>query len=354
MHDKKSTVTRKCDGCGANMVFDPETQTLKCFHCGSVKDFEKSDNVVEMDVLKAFGQGETWKDGGLVYRCENCGAVVVMASEQTATLCPYCETSHVVKSQESAGLKPSAVYPFAITQKSALDFSKKWVKSKLFAPTKFKKNLIEENVRGVYQPSFTFDSQTRSQYYGRIGKRHTRTVGSGKNRRTETYIVWQRISGTYDQFFNDVLISGDSDYSQATLNKISPFNYSSIKVYGDEYLTGFMAKRSNKTVESCWGDAKTVIDGLLRKNILSQYFYDVVDYLNVSTTHDDVTYKYVMLPVYLINYKYKSKLYSVHVNGNTGKVAGKLPISPLKVILAVVLGIAVVGLLGFLYYYIGG
>ena len=191
-------------------------------------------------------------------------------------------------------------------------------------------------------------------YYGRIGKRHTRTVGSGKNRRTETYIVWQRISGTYDQFFNDVLISGDSDYSQATLNKISPFNYSSIKVYSDEYLTGFMAKRSNKTVESCWGDAKTVIDGLLRKNILSQYFYDVVDYLNVSTTHDDVTYKYVMLPVYLINYKYKSKLYSVHVNGNTGKVAGKLPISPLKVILAVVLGIAVVGLLGFLYYYIGG
>lgn len=352
--NKRDTVTAKCDGCGANMVFDPETQTLKCFHCGSIKDFEKNSAVEEIDILKAFGQGEVWKDDGSVYRCENCGAVVVLASGQTATVCPYCETSHVVKSEESAGLKPSAVYPFTVTKKNALEFSKKWAKSKLFAPRKFKKNLVEENFRGVYQPSFTFDSQTRSVYSGRIGKRHTRTVGSGKNRRTETYIVWRNIHGSYEQFFNDVLINGDVDYSQTTLNKISPFNYSDIKVYGDEYLTGFMAKRSNRTVESCWGDAKSVIDGLIKRGILSKYFYDVVDYLNVSTTHEDVTYKYVLLPVYLLNYRYGKKLYSVHINGNTGKVAGKSPVSPLRVILAGLLGVAVVGLIAFLYYNFGG
>ena len=119
--NEKDTVTCKCDGCGANMVFDPETQMLKCPHCGSVKDFEKSNAVEEIDVLKAFGNGETWKDDSSVYRCENCGAVVVLASGQTATRCPYCETAHVVKSNETAGLKPNAVYPFTVTKQKILE-----------------------------------------------------------------------------------------------------------------------------------------------------------------------------------------------------------------------------------------
>ena len=347
------TVTAKCDSCGANMLFDPATQMLKCPHCGSVKDFEKSNKVEEIDILKAFGEGESWKSENAVYRCENCGAVVVLACGQTATKCPYCETSHVVKLEENAGLKPNAVYPFTVTQNSALEFSKKWAKSKLFAPRKFKKNLTAENFSGVYQPSFTFDSNTQSYYHGRIGKRHTRVVGSGKNRRTETYIVWRSISGAYNEFFNDVLINGDDSYSQKTLDKISPYDFSTIKVYNDEYLTGYMAKRSNRNVETCWSDAKARIDGAIRRGILSRYIYDVVDYLNVSTTHSEVTYKYVLLPVYLLNYRYGKKLYSVHINGNTGKVAGKLPVSPLRVLLAIVLGIAVVGLLGFLMYNCG-
>ena len=115
-----------------------------------------------------------------------------------------------------------------------------------------------------------------------------------------------------------------------------------------------MAKRSDRTVESCWDDAKSLIDGSIRRGILSIYVYDVVSYLNVSTTHQDVTYKYVLLPVYLLNYRYGKKLYSVHINGNTGKVAGKSPVSPLRVLVAVLLGIALVGLIGFLYYHFGG
>ncbi len=345
---RKDTVTAKCDGCGANMQFDPSIQMLKCPHCGSVKDFDKSNKVEEIDILTAFGQAETWKSENSVYRCENCGAVVVLASGQTATRCPYCETSHVVKSTETAGIKPNAVYPFTLTKTQALDCSKKWAKSKLFAPRKFKKNLNSEDFRGVYQPCFTFDSQTTSYYHGRIGRRHTRTVGSGKNRRTETYIVWRHISGTYNNFFNDVMINADGEYSQLTLNKLLPYDFNTIKVYEDEFLTGYMAKRSNRAVEKCWEDAKEYIDDSLKRMILSGYSYDVVDYLNVSTTHDGVTYKYVLLPIYLHNYKYGKKLYSVHINGNTGKVAGKSPISPLRVLIAVLLGVAVIGLLGYL------
>ena len=347
--NENKTVTAKCPSCGGNMAFDPETQKLKCQHCLTVSDFEKSSSVKELDILTAFNNGEEWKNESSVYRCENCGAVVVLSPNETATRCPYCETSHVVRSEETAGLKPSAVYPFTVTCDMALEYSKKWAKSRLFAPSKFKKNLHAEDFRGVYQPCFTFDSQTSSTYVGRIGKRHTRVVGSGKNRRTETYIVWRNISGNLSHFFNDVFINADTEYARGTLNKLLPFNYQTIKEYSGDYLTGYMARRADRKIEDCWDDAKAVIDSDIRRLILSRYSYDVVSYLNVSTSHSDVTYKYVLLPIYLLNYKYGKKYYKVHINGNTGKVAGKAPVSPIRVLITVVLGIAVAGLLAYLF-----
>ncbi|MBQ3235478.1 MAG: hypothetical protein IJA97_04900 [Clostridia bacterium] len=349
--NQTETVTVKCESCGANMTFDPETQMLKCPHCGTVTDFEKSSKVQELDILSAFGNAETWKDESSVYRCENCGAVVVLMQGETATGCPYCGTSHVVKTTEMAGLKPNAVFPFTVTKQTALEKAKVWAKSKLFAPSKFKKNLHEENFRGVYQPCFTFDSRTQSVYRARLGTRHTRTVGSGKNRRTETYIVWRTVSGVYDDFFDDVMINADTAYSQKTLNKILPFDINTAKVYDSEYMTGFMAKRSDRKIEDCWSDAKASMDAIIQRRILSRYHYHVVDYINVSTSHSSVTYKYVLLPIYLLNYRYNKKNYSVHVNGNTAKITGKTPVSPWRVLFAVGLSLGIIVLLGLLFYF---
>lgn len=350
---EKETVTVKCSACGANMEFDPETQMLKCPHCETVTDFEKSAKVREIDILSAFGQAEAWKDESSVYRCENCGAVVVLNAGETATGCPYCGTAHVVKTTELAGLKPTAVYPFTVTKQTALQKAKEWAKSKFYAPSKFKKNLLAENFRGVYQPCFTFDSQTESVYRARIGNRYTRVVGTGKDRRTETYIVWRTVSGVYSDFFDDVMINADTAYSQRTLDKIMPFDIGSIKVYDSEYMTGFMAKRSDRKIEECWVDAKSVMDGAIRRRILRRYHYDVVDYVNVSTTHSAVTYKYVLLPVYLLSYKYNKRNYSVHVNGNTAKVMGKTPVSPLKVLATVGISLGVILLCGLLMHFCG-
>ncbi|MBR6737463.1 MAG: hypothetical protein IKL82_03760 [Clostridia bacterium] len=344
------TVNEKCLNCGSNLLFDPETQKLKCPHCETLVDFEKSSNVLENDIREFLNGNQTWNTESVVYRCENCGASLVLAPNQTAASCPYCGASHVVKSEEEAGLKPGAVYPFTITSEVASNFAKTWAKKRLFAPSRFKKDLVTDKFKGVYQPSYTFDSNTYSTYYGRVGVRHTRTVGSGKNRRTETYIVWRNISGDYSHFFDDVTVNSDDIEFQSTINKLLPFNYNSIKVYDTEYLTGYMAKRSNRTVKDCWGDAKSMMDASLRSLILSRHRHDVVDFLNVSTSHQNVTFKYVLLPVYVSNFKYKKKDYKVFVNGNTGKVTGKTPVSPWRVLIAVILGLAIVALLGYLFY----
>ena len=344
------TVYTKCQNCGSNMVFDPETQTLKCEHCGFFSDFEKSSAVKELEIEEAFKCAENWDDEADSYRCDNCGAVVVLPRGETATICPYCSTSHILKSEELVGLKPNVVYPFTITKEQGVEQAKKWARKQIFAPRKFKKSLTAENIRSIYEPCFTFDSKTFSTYHGRVGNRRTRTVGSGKNRRTETYIVWRNVSGTYSSCFDDVMINAGTTYSQKTLDKLLPFNYDTIKVYEKKFLTGYVARRYDKPIEDAWLDAKSVMDASIRKDIIARQHCDVVSYLDVSTTHEAVTYKYALLPVHLLHFRYKKKDYAVCVNGNTGKSTGKTPVSALRVLGAIVLGLAVVAGLFYLFY----
>lgn len=349
------TETEKCPSCGSNMVFDPENGCLSCPHCGTKVEFQKDETAQEIDLSSAFGKDRQWNaDEAVVFSCDNCGAKVVLKAGQTAKICPFCGTAHVRKTEELAGLKPNGLIPFAFGEEKAVEYSKAWAKKRFFAPGKFKKRLTAENVNGVYTPCFTFDSNTSSVYNGRIGTTHTRTVGSGKNRRTETYVVWRNISGAYYYNFNDVLITAGSKLDQKKLDKLRPYDTDSGKVYEENYLLGFMAYQYDDGIEDCWNKAKAVMDKELKRAILSQYTYDRVDYINVSTRHERVTYKYVMLPVYVGNYSYKKKLFNFYVNGETGKTWGKYPKSVPKILSFVLLGAAIVALGVWLYLSGGG
>ena len=343
----------KCSSCGANMRFDPETQMLICDHCGRKESVAKTIEAKEISLFSAISVTGADMEETMVFTCENCGAKVSLSGTKTATLCPFCGTPHVRKAEELSGLKPNGLLPFLFDKEKAVEFSKKWAKKKLYAPRDFKKSLNVDNINGIYTPCFTFDSSTTSVYSGRIGKRHTRVVGFGKNRHTETYIVWQNISGTYCDSFNDVLISAGEKVNQKKIDKLSPFDTDSSREYDEKYVLGFASYRYDREIADCWNDAKTKIDGVIKRGILSQYYYDVVDYLNVSTQHEHVTYKYVMLPVYIGNFKYKKKLYNFYINGTTGKIYGKTPVSWVKTLFTVLGVLALGAVIGLLIYFLG-
>ena len=293
----------KCKSCGSNMTFDPDTQMLKCAYCGYTEDFSKSSDVQEISIEDALKNNAKWNTETLVYRCDNCGARIVAEKGQTSGRCPFCSTPHVVAEEDLEGIRPNAVVPFKLSKNVISEIFKKWVKHKIFAPNDFKKKAAAENVKGVYMPFFTFDSKTDSVYEGRVGDEHTRTVkDSDGNSHTETYVVWRRVKGTFSHFFDDVLINAGTRFDGHKLNKLSPFDWSGACVYENRFLSGYVAHHYERDIQTCWGEAKTEMDNKLRQMIIASFHCDKVDYLNVKTRHSEVTYKYVMLPVYVISY----------------------------------------------------
>ena len=75
---------------------------------------------------------------------------------------------------------------------------------------------------------------------------------------------------------------------------------------------------------------------------------DRVDRLQFSTVYDNITFKYLLAPIWLASYKYRDQVYNIVINGQTGKVAGKTPISVIKVLIAIAIAIAVLAVIIYL------
>ncbi len=338
----------ECPSCGANLKFLPEKEALYCEYCETTISLKGEASREELDFLSNCDKKNAdWDSDAKVVHCDNCGANNVVSKYEITSNCPFCGSSSVVNTNELVGEKPNRVIPFKISKEDVHTNYKKWLKKKFFAPGKIKKNIPNPILNGVYIPSWTYDTNTFSTYEGRLGKRYTTTVGSGKNKRTVTRIRYFRVNGSHQVFLDDILVCSGTKLIQPVLDDLAPYNTNNSYVYDERYLAGFSAEHYKFTLKEGWFIGKKKADIVIRKQILKKYHYDVVDYLNVHSSYNNIKYKYVILPVWICLYKYNNKDYSFMVNGETGKVVGKTPISPFRVALVVLLVIAFI----FLFFY---
>lgn len=323
----------KCENCGADMLFNPLTGGLSCPYCDSKKDIapigtrkrnfytERDDSIVD--------------DSTSTYKCPNCGGEVVFDSFVTATKCPFCSATNIVKLKDVGGLKPDGILPFLYTKEMAYEAGKNWIKKKFFALSSFKKNFKPDNFNGVYVPSYLFTSDTFTTYKAKLGKYYYVTVGSGKNRRTVRKTRWFSVSGEVKKVFHDVMIEATRHLSQDELHKITPYDVGSLEGYQREYVAGFSAEKCDATLDTCFDTARVMMENDIRREALSRHTYDVVGDYNAYTNYPLVAFNYALVPVWIFGCKHKEKIYRYIVNGRTGKSYGKYPLSPARVSLTV-------------------
>ena len=334
----------KCPGCGAQMEFSPESQSLVCPHCRTQEAMELSSNVSERDFAELYKQRWSGNEVKTV-KCENCGAEEVLEKKEFSTRCPFCGSNTVLKESELNSVRPDTVIPFKINKESAIERSLKWLKSKFFAPKDFKRGVSIDTIAGTYNPVWTFDSNTRTTYRGVLGKRVTKTTTVNGKTVTRTEIKWFHVSGTVDCFFDDIYVPGSERISEKTMNQLKPYDKKTYTQYTNGLLAGFSA--ANYTVEplDAWKKAEQRMYAHIRQLIIRKHNADTVQSLNMSVNHMQKSFKYLLLPVYIAATTYKAKLYNFYMNGVHGKITGKTPVSKGKVALLVlgIVGVIAVG-----------
>ncbi len=343
-NDQQGVDVRPCPNCGGNFVFDISAQMLTCLHCGTQEEIVHADGAsVEENALDGYsiralaGQGTSHIEGEKEVVCQNCGGHTTFVGSTTATRCPYCATPIQRSDIHDAPdrLDVDGVLPFAIDDERAAALLETWVNKRWFAPTEFKKYSTNGAFSSVYAAYFTYDAEADTNYVGKRGTNHTRTVGSGNNRRTVTETRWRRVSGYVHNSFDDMTILANTGFEERYVNELEPWPTNSLQPFQPDYMAGHLSRTYDKDVTECFDTAKmrmaSEIDHTIRKDIGGDK--QIIDHK--TTNLSSVSYKHVLLPIWLLTVLYNGQPWQVFMNGVTGEVHGQRPWSKVKIGMAV-------------------
>jgi DNA-directed RNA polymerase subunit RPC12/RpoP len=340
-----------CKQCGARLDFDPSERALKCPYCGHVEEIAPSKSgVVEHDYAQALSKVSM--DQGTIagrsneVRCPGCGANVLIEDNVETERCPFCAT-HLVNAPRVAAaamIRPECTLPFHITDRQAIEAFNGWIKTRWFAPNNLKEMANLGQLSGIYLPFWTYDSMTYTHYTGQRGddywETESYTDGQGKRQtRMVRRTRWHYVSGEVDHFFDDVLVCASRSVPVNYVNALEPWDLGRLETFRPEFLSGFKTERYVVTLAEGFGTAQQIMDVQIRQLCCRDIGGDHQQLNSVQTQHVGVTFKHILLPMWLAVYRYQNAPYRILVNARTGEVQGDRPYSWIKITLAVIAGI---------------
>ena len=337
-------------------MFDVASQALKCPNCGTVIEIiNDRSKIVEHPLIQYSGRKISVEEKtSQTMECKNCGARIEVDATCTATECPYCGSAYVLSERQEAVVIPDGVVPFQIDRNRVGELFRQWMKKRWLAPKALQTLYQKGKLQGIYLPYWTFDAKARCYYTAQGGRTRTETYRDKEGEtHTRTHTDWYFTSGWISQFFDDVLVRASEKLDTVLLERIEPFQLQEAASYSPEYFSGYEAECCSRELENAHQEARQEMErGLIRlaeQDVLRRY--DSVRDVHIRPEYEKETYKHLILPIYATAYAYKGKQYTVLVNGQTGKIKGGYPKSPVKIAL---IAAAAAVLFGLLYWALWG
>jgi DNA-directed RNA polymerase subunit RPC12/RpoP len=350
-----------CEQCGADQVYQPGTQTLTCTYCGHQNairqgtqeireySFEQALRAIQQDKLRPL-------DNTQVVKCPNCAAIFELKQNNHAGDCPFCGTPVVTGTEQTRLFQPKSLLPFLITDKNAHAAFDQWIGSLWFAPSALKdKAKRDEKLLGIYIPYWTYDSHTDSYYRGERGviyyeQQMVTVIVNGQPRQqmqSVPRVRWTPVSGRVRLFFDDVLVGATHTLPRTILDRLEPWDLPNLIPYNESYLSGFQSEIYQVDLDEGFEQARGVMDSRIYNAIISDIGGDQQRVHSLQTQHSATTFKHVLLPVWSAAFRYNGATYRFVINGRNGKTQGERPYSVVKIVFAALLGITLLGGVGY-------
>lgn len=320
-----TTVTYSCPNCGAGLAFDAEKQAFACEFC--LSEFTEEQLLADGAEEKAEAErraDEEYCESMKTYVCKNCGAEVVADETTAADFCCYCHNPIVLAGKLSGQMRPHKVIPFAYGKEEAEKKFLEYTKKKWFLPRAFFAPDQAERIAGIYYPFWVTDADTDSHLNAHATR--VRSWRRGDIQYTETSNF--RIVREGLIHFEDIVSSAIDEADKEMLEGILPYPSDAMIDFSMPYLSGFVAKKRNieraQLTDEVRGRMNEYAETLLRGTI---HGYTTVNVQGRGVRVMKSHWEYTLMPIWLLTYQKKGKTYTFAMNGHTGKIWGKLPVS---------------------------
>lgn len=324
----------KCPDCGADMSFDAKKGMLSCDSCGRTLPVEEykepgEEPIQDFDEFESQTSATTFgTDEATQYQCKNCGAILITDKDTTATTCSFCGAPMVLGDRLSGELAPAKVIPFSINKEQATQAFRKWCKNGLLTPKGFASADRIKNITGTYVPFWLYDLNGRGEAHADCTRVRTYEAGDYIYTETRHYDVYRKV----DLNYNKIPVDASEKMNDKLMDKLEPFHYDNLKDFKTPYLAGYLAEKYNYTDKQLFDRVKERIDHYVHDYIRSSiHGYSSTMIRNEWTDVRQRNATYALLPIWMICYDYKDSEHIFAMNGQTGKIVGKPPLSWSKI-----------------------
>jgi len=336
MDSQTNILEYKCPCCNAPLIFGSADQQMKCEYCENTFDLEavrsfsdskQPDNVSEVKWEES--QGEDWNATEQAsmrsFVCDACGGELITDDHTSATFCPYCGNPTILPGRLSGAVRPDAIIPFKTTREDAKAAFLKLCKGKVLLPKFFSEEQQLEKITGMYVPFWLYDCHADFEGSYHATRIHTWSDSRYTYTKTDHYLLNRRA----DAAFSGIPMDGSSKMEDTFMESIEPYDYSDLVDFDMAYLSGFLADKYD--VDSKAGEDR--IRQRAEQSIIDRLQSSFLGFATVIPASkklqiDHSKARYVLLPVWMLNTKYRGKVYTFAMNGQTGKITGSLPVCP--------------------------
>ena len=160
---------------------------------------------------------------------------------------------------------------------------------------------------------------------------------------------WTLVRGSVARFFDDVLVVASTALPERFRRALVHWDLTRLEPYQPEYLAGFRAEAYTIELEAAFDEAREIMDRQIRRDVKFDIGGDRQRVDHVDTKLSDMTFKHILVPVWIAAYKFRGRSFRFVVNGQTGQVTGERPWSTWKIALAVIAGLIVAAIAGYFY-----
>lgn len=275
------------------------------------------------------------------YKCLRCGGTIVFDSTVQKWKCPFCNTEFEMETlmsyndgpksdqakemnwQFSGVLKPDLLIPFKVDKKTAKEIIKKYYRGKRLLSKAFKEQNHINEVKGVFIPFWLFDIDVIVNMRYKANKVRTWSDSQYDYTETKSYTVSR--SGTLT--FEQVPVDGSAKVSDRLMGSINPFCISE----GVDYQAAYLADYQVEKFDMDAGQGAERANKYIRKRAENSFYETVKGYAAVTKGMGSVRLQngkvtYALFPVWILNTIWNGQEYLFVINGQTGKMAGDLPL----------------------------
>ena len=331
-----NVIEYQCPCCGAGLRFGGDSQQLQCEYC---------DNSFDIDAVRAFNETQSRSDATDIqwdritadewaeeeqdqlncFICPSCGAQIVSDQHTAATFCPYCGDPTILPSRLSGILKPDAVLPFRTTKEDAKTAFVALCKGKPLLPKSFTAEHQLEKITGMYVPFWLYDCKGDMTGSYKATRVHHWMDSKYTYTRTEHFLLNRAASA----MFSGIPMDGSSKMDDVFMESIEPFDLGQLTDFNTAFLSGYFADKYDVTADAGNERIRQRVENSMNDQLQTSLIgFSTVVPVSRQLNIDHSKARYVLLPVWMLNTRYKDEIYTFAMNGQTGKMTGKLPVCP--------------------------